>query len=758
MKLGWPAILFMLAAAAAQAQPADSPSVKRVLVPSIQSVRKGDTPGMAQTPLRTADFVSSEGVNTHVPYTDGAYAHVPTIIADLRYLGISHVRDGLNSPGQFGGAPLSSYVALAQAGVRFTLMVGGGGNLAATGGTPTNPSLDQRVGYIDQLVQAVPGSVVAVEGTNEINNQPILYDGQGGQGTGAAELEATLAMQRRLYSLVHADPALGGVPVDYFTGYSAGSIPVGPDPATTAGLADADTQHPYPNGGQPPAFWVSRAQALGNESAADAAAGARAVYTETGYSSNGGTAGAVSPDVQAKYTLDLLLDDARQGIAETDLYELLDAYAPGSRQGDAGYGLFDATGAAKPVAVALHNLNAILADTGAQAERFVPAPLSYTLAGQDSTTSSLLLQKSDGTYILAIWDEQPIWNAANGTQIVPIGHQVTLSLAGTGDRAIALHDPMSGEQAVATVTGTTATFTLSDHAVLLSISATDLPSTTPPARPPPTAPGPDGGQFGPGATPAATPIPSPTDAAPMPIASTASAPQAPVASPVPWTTTAPGASSTVTLSDPVDLVTAYGTDTVLAGAGTAVVYAAGPAITVLGGTGALLFVGGVGTASVSGGGGSCTVYAGAGGGVFSAGLGGDSVLVAGAGNTTLLGAAQGDVLFGAAAASGGTMLSGGGGSECVVCGQGATTLSGGAGTTVMFAGDGADNFVMSGMAGAESLVVGFKQGFDTLVVPDALASLRSAQYGTWGTTLALGNGATMVVFGARLGTGDIQSA
>ena len=704
---------------------------------------------MAQATLRSADFVSSEGVNTHIPYTDGAYSNVSAIIADLSYLGIDHVRDGLNSPGQFGGAPLSSYIAIARAGVRFTLMVGGGGSLAASGGTPTDPSLDQRVGYIDQLVQAVPGSVAAVEGTNEINNQPILYDGQGGQGTGAAELDAALAMQRQLYSLVHADPNLRGVPVDYFTGYGAGSIPVGPDPATTAGLADADTQHPYPNGGQPPAFWVSRAQALGNESAADAAAGARAVYTETGYSSNGGTAGAVSPDVQAKYTLDLLLDDARQGIAETDLYELLDAYAPGSRQGDAGYGLFDSKGAPKPVATALHNLNAILADTGAQAAAFTPAPLAYTLAGQDSTSSSLLMQKSDGTYILALWDEQPIWNAASGTQIAPASHQVTLSLSGTGDRAIALYDPMSGEQAVATSTGTSATVTLSDHALLLSISGTDLPSATPPAQPPATAPG---------ATPATAFVPDPPGAAPMPVASTASVPQRPPAGAVPWITTAAGTSSSMTLSDPADMVTAYGTDTVLAGAGTAVVYGAGPAITVQGGTGALLFVGGEGRASVSGGEGSCTVYAGAGGGVFSAGLGGDSVLVAAAGNTTLLGAAQGDVLFGAAAAGGGTMLSGGGGGEIVVGGQGPTTLTGGAGTTVMFAGGSADSFVMSGAAGAKGLVVGFRQGSDTLVLPDATATLRSAQYGDWGTTLTLGDGATMVVFGARLGTGDVQSA
>ena len=50
------------------------------------------------SPVRTADFINSLGVNVHVEYTDGKYADATTTIADLAYLGIDHVRDHTLNP------------------------------------------------------------------------------------------------------------------------------------------------------------------------------------------------------------------------------------------------------------------------------------------------------------------------------------------------------------------------------------------------------------------------------------------------------------------------------------------------------------------------------------------------------------------------------------------------------------------------------------------------------------------------------------
>ena len=222
--------------------------------------------------ITAGGFLGTLGVDTHIAYTDGGYADLANVEADLAYLGITNVRDGI-SDGAGGSAPLSSYIALAREGIQFTFVIGAGGAV-------NTASLQAQLALIDQVNEAVPGSVVAVEGTNEINNAPITFNGMGG-------LQGAVAMQQALYSAVHADTNLPGVAVDYFTGYGAGNYAQGPDPVTTAGLADYDTQHPYPNGGQAPEKWVTPTQALGNESATTGFG--PAVYTETGYSSNGGT-------------------------------------------------------------------------------------------------------------------------------------------------------------------------------------------------------------------------------------------------------------------------------------------------------------------------------------------------------------------------------------------------------------------------------------------------------------------------------------
>ena len=432
---------------------------------------------MSTAPMRTADFISSHGVNTHINYNDGDYANLSNIVSSLNYLGIDRVRDSLNYPGQFGSPPISAYETVAKAGIKFTFTVGGGGSLTTTGGVPSNPSLDQRVGYIEQLARAVPGSIVGVEGTNEINNQPITYNGLGSTGQGQDELNAALAMQRDLYRMVHGSPDLQGVPVYHFTGEDAGTIPAGPDPASTPGLSDFKTQHPYPNYGEAPGYWVSRAAAFKGYPTQSGPA----VYTETGYSSNSGTGGAVNLDVQAKYTLDLLLDAAKEGVSSVYLYELLDAYAPESPQGNAGWGLFDYNGNAKPVAVAMHNMHSILSDSGATARSFTPTILPYAVSGASPTGRDFAMAKSDGTQVIALWDEQPIWDAKRGVQLAPVTYQQTIKL-GDGSKLYTVEqfDPMQGDTPVAVYKDISSVLVpLSDRPLFLSVKPTLTQAPTP---------------------------------------------------------------------------------------------------------------------------------------------------------------------------------------------------------------------------------------------------------------------------------------
>ena len=423
-------------------------------------------PGVAPG-LRVADFIASEGVNTHLNYTDGRYARRDLVLRELRYLGMTRVRDGLGAPGAFGSTPLAAYHALAHDGVRFTFFLGGIDPVRPLG-TAENPTLAERVANVAGLAADVPGCITGVEGVNEINNAPIEHEGRGRSHHGQDELDAALAYQAALYRLVHATPVLAGVPVLYFTGYGAGGIPNGPDPATTPGLADADTQHPYPGGGEPPAAWVSRGHALTNETAADATRRMPAIYTETGYAASVDTQGGVPPDVQARYTLDLLLDAAAEGIGATYLYELMDAYPVGARQGNAGFGLFDVAGQPKPVAAALRAQNAILADPAADAHRFTPRPLAASVQGAGATAHHLLMARADGATVVALWDEQPIWDGHARTPIAPQPHPVTV----TFPRPVSgmLFDPLHGTSPVAQPAHVASVpLVLTDHPIYLIV-------------------------------------------------------------------------------------------------------------------------------------------------------------------------------------------------------------------------------------------------------------------------------------------------
>jgi hypothetical protein len=405
-------------------------------------------PLIVTTVMSAAVFLAGIGVNTHIPYTDGGYADLGNVIADLNFLGVRQVRDTI-SDGQQGSAPLSSYIALAKAGVRFTFLVKG----------PTAVALREPLTLIGRVQRAVPGSVTAIEGPNEINNWPIAFNGVTG-------LQGALAMQAALYQAVHSDPDLAGVPVDYLTGYNAGKIGMGPDPATTPGLADYDNQHPYPNNGEPPGFWVSRAQALRNT----ASPTAPAVFTETGYSST-----KVDAQVQARYTLDLIMDAAREGVAKTYLYELMDAYRPKSGQDDSGYGLFDINKAPKPAALAIHNLTAVAKDAEPGAAGFQPAPLRYTVLGLPARGHSLALQKSDGTYLIAVWAEPQLWNNVNKSRMAPPTQTVTVALPARYAR-VQVFDPLIGATPIATAANVDhVALAVTDHPILVQLAMRGAP-------------------------------------------------------------------------------------------------------------------------------------------------------------------------------------------------------------------------------------------------------------------------------------------
>lgn len=171
------------------------------------------------------------------------------------------------------------------------------------------------------------------------------------------------------------------------------------------------------------------------------------VTTETGWA----TDGSITQDQQGKLFVNLYLSATKRGWAYTFIYQLLDDHP-----GDGGSGLFaqSATLTPKLSATYIRNLTTILADNDSS---FTPAPLSYSISGENVDVHDLLMQKSDGQYELAVW----------GDQVVGESDDVTVNLP-SGFSTVNIYDVTEGSAPVRTLKNvSTVPLTITDHALIL---------------------------------------------------------------------------------------------------------------------------------------------------------------------------------------------------------------------------------------------------------------------------------------------------
>ena len=385
---------------------------------------------------KAADFLASLGVATHLNYTDGTYANYKRVVADLNYLGIHRLRDA--TPDPYGGIPYLNYMtaidAVAAAGNRFDFIT--------SPGLPLSISLDQ-IGMVERLH---PGSVTAVEGPNEINNNPVTYEDR----RGAA---AALAYQHDLYRGVHSSRLLRHAAVYYYTG-----LDVAP---TLTGLADFANCHPYSHHGEQPGPRI--ASEFGARFAM--AAGYPRVITEAGFFDVPSASNGVDDATQAKDTLNLYMDAFAQGVTLTYVYQLVSAYP--NQKGDTQSGLFRIDHSPKPVATAIHNLTTILADRGRG--RVHPGSLDYAVAAMPATGHSLLIENSSGVFAIVLWSEPANWDDRAHRPLKVASSPVTITLNGaTGNMAV--YDPLVGTRPIERARGASdIVVALGDHPVIVEV-------------------------------------------------------------------------------------------------------------------------------------------------------------------------------------------------------------------------------------------------------------------------------------------------
>jgi hypothetical protein len=394
-------------------------------------------------------FIQTLAVVTHVNYTDGAYANVRNVADDLAWLGIHHVRD--YSPGS--SAPFSRYLYLAQRGVKFNFLMGS--NIA------------ESIERAAELNASVPGSVAAIEGFNEIDNFPVSYHGLKGTAAG-------LAAQREIYARVRGTPELAGVAVYDLTGYDLKSV------ETRADSADYANQHCYPQNGNQPTYNANGGSWMPSAINSVKKFQLPVVITEFGYFSMpqaGWYMIGVDEPTQAKGVLNGYMDAAAAGVKRTYVYELLDEKPdPQNKNGEMHFGLFRNDNSPKQVAYAIRNLTSILnASTTRRASGAAAGTLAYTLSDMPVSGNSMLLQKKDGRFVLALWNETSIWNRATGAPITSPPASVKLDLGAKTSR-VDLYDPLVSATPLASHRDMRQlTVNVPDHVILLEVTPANTP-------------------------------------------------------------------------------------------------------------------------------------------------------------------------------------------------------------------------------------------------------------------------------------------
>lgn len=373
-----------------------------------------------ETPSSAFSFVNSIGINTHLNYFDRAYGNFAFVEHELKYLGVRHVRDGVHLQGSdYNSLLFSRWERLGHDGISFDALF-----------DPRSRLGNLNSALLQEVYDLSGGSLDAVEGPNEMDV------------SGEADWPAVeSAYQASLFHSAKSDSTLRGLPViGPSLAFAAHSTQLG----NLSGVLDFGNLHPYPAGAMPSVVFPEQVQ-LEDVICSDKPI----VFSETGYHNavnEQNDQPGISESAAAKYIPRLFLEDFKHGITRTYLYELLDeAPDPSLSHPQFHWGLIRADGTEKPAFHALKNLIDELDDTS-QPSSLQPLRLALTSSGASSAPiDHLLLERSDGSYDLVLWEEVPSYSIRKKVDINSDGQDVQLALT-TQCRLISVFDPTSQEK------------------------------------------------------------------------------------------------------------------------------------------------------------------------------------------------------------------------------------------------------------------------------------------------------------------------
>jgi hypothetical protein len=384
----------------------------------------------------------------------------------MKYTGLRWLRCGFEDD-----APLEDFIRLYRAtGTKFSY------------GLLSGRSEIQRL--IDEAkILAGESALIAIEGANEPNNWGITYQGEKG---GAKESWLPIAkLHRDLYTAVKSNPVLKDYPVwstcetggqTDNTGLQFLTIPEGantlmPDGTQYADYANCHNYigHPSWSGLHDNQTWLSSLPT--KDTPVDGLYGnfgltwakkfpgysdeelltLPKVTTETGYHV-GKDDDNVTEEIQARLYLNLYLSQFKQGWSYTAVYLLKGRANEPEHEGFAFYTLDYQP---RQAAHYMHNFTTILAD---DKDVTAPGKLNYSIPSQPETTHDLLLQKSNGNFVLVLWGER---FASGGSD------NIQLNLGKTRGK-VRVYDPTLGTEAIQELENVdTVSLSLTDHPLII---------------------------------------------------------------------------------------------------------------------------------------------------------------------------------------------------------------------------------------------------------------------------------------------------
>ncbi len=382
---------------------------------------------------RPADaFVDFFGVNTHLGYYDTAYGDYEGMVKPrLMELGVRHIRDGT-----FNDDVLRKYLDLGQHGIRLLFI------------TDSKRAVERA--------RQLRSVLFAIEGVNE-------PDGRGGDWVPRIRAE-----QQRLYGAVKGDPATRDLPV------AVSSVANLRDSLAKLGdltpYLDFGNMHPYAAGNPPSRHWgwglsMERAIAEAGKVSGDKPI----LVTECGYHNRMEEQGhpGVSEAAHAKYLPRLLFVYFNRGMTRAYKYELLDEKPdPGFTDMERHFGLVRTNGAPKPAFHALKNLLHLLADPGPASPT---GSLAFQLSGATNDLHLTLLQKRDGTFWLALFQEVAPYDAKTHRDLEVPQATVTLTLPWTAPEIRLFRPNASAEPTERLAASSQAKLEVPDEVLLVEI-------------------------------------------------------------------------------------------------------------------------------------------------------------------------------------------------------------------------------------------------------------------------------------------------